>query len=60
MSDKVRVLRILEYVGDRDWVESTLAEAHVPMNGMFKNKKGCMIKSAIVDQFPEILDKEQD
>ena len=56
MSDIVRVLRILEYVGEREWVEDTLKKGSVPINGMKKvNNKNC-IKSATVDGFPEILE----
>lgn len=31
--DKVRVVRILEYIGDREWVENTLSKSIVPVNG---------------------------
>jgi hypothetical protein len=61
MEDKVRVLRIIEYVGDRKWVELTLNQGNVPMDGIkefhshdhpeIKN----VIKSCLVDKFPEIL-----
>ena len=61
MSDKVRVLRIIEYVGDREWVEMTLKQSSIPNDGVkefhshnhpeYKN----IIKSAIIDEFPEIL-----
>ena len=64
MAEKVRVLRILEYVGDREWIESTLKNNSIPLNGVrelhshdhpeWKN----VIKSATIDQFPEILEKE--
>jgi hypothetical protein len=61
----VRVLRILEYVGERDWVEDTLARGSVPANGTSAHHTGTrnIIKSAIIDQFPEVLSKvenEQD
>jgi len=49
--DTVRVLRIIEYVGDRDWVENTLEKS---INGTKSFKKG-VIKSAIIDNFPNIL-----
>ena len=57
MGERVRVLRILEYVGDREWVEDTLKRSSVPLNGTsFKNTgKNNIIKSAIIDQFPEVL-----
>jgi len=34
MKDKVRVLRIIEYVGDREWVENTLKQNSIPMDGV--------------------------
>jgi len=30
MSDIVRVLRIIEYVGEREWVENTLKKGSIP------------------------------
>ena len=58
MNDIVRVLRILEYVGEREWVEETLKKGNVPASGIkVVNKTDC-IKSALIDNFPEILNKE--
>lgn len=57
--ETVRVLRILEYVGDREWVENTLKQSLVPINGVREIGKGNMIKSALIDQFPEILNKNE-
>lgn len=60
--EKVRVLRILEYVGDREWVENTLKNGSVPANGTseyFSGKEN-IIKSAIIDGFPEILSSNDD
>lgn len=57
MSDKVRVLRILEYVGDREWVEECLKGSVVPLNGQKQLNNGNIIKSALIDNFPEILIK---
>ena len=63
MTEKIRVLRILEYVGDREWIEDTLRQSSIPNEGAkdfgshshpeYKNT----IKSCIIDKFPEILDK---
>lgn len=55
--EKVRVLRIIEYVGERDWVEETLKFSSVPLNGTKHINKSNVIKSAIIDTFPELLDK---
>lgn len=63
--DIVRVLRILEYVGPRSWVEQTLARTAVPLNGQAPNgrlaapwTKG-VIRSAMLGSFPEILERAQ-
>ena len=50
--DKVRVLRILEYTGDRDWVEETISKS---IQGKVTTPRGT-IKAVTIDSFPEILD----
>jgi hypothetical protein len=56
--DIIRVLRILEYVGPRDKVEDTLKRCMVPINGSRGyGEQGVTIHSAIVGNFPEILNK---
>ena len=57
MSEKVRVLRMLEYFGDRKWVEETLANSGVPLNGVSPNwsKDGGHIKSGMIGAFPEVI-----
>ena len=56
MSDIVRVLRIIEYVGEREWVENTLKKGSIPADGTkkFSSNEGS-IKSCLVDKFPEII-----
>ena len=58
--DQVRVLRILEYVGDRKWVEETLAKGSVPTNGQRSIGTAGVIKSAILGEFPEILESKEE
>jgi hypothetical protein len=58
--DIVRVLRILEYVGPRDWVETTLNNNAVPTNGERRIDKNRVIRSAILGSYPEILEQQQD
>jgi hypothetical protein len=60
MSDIVRVLRILEYVGDREWVETTLMRTAVPANGEHRINNVCTIRSAIIGQYPEILETKSE
>lgn len=59
MSEKVRVLRISEYVGDKEWVENTLKNGSVPADGtkMVDSHGKNMIKSCLIDKFPEILEE---
>ena len=61
--DKVRVLRILEYVGDRQWVENQMNKGGVPMIGQkafgVDGLKG-IIKSTVIDQFPEVVEKVEE
>jgi len=59
MADIVRVLRILEYVGDREWVETTLMRTAVPCNGEHKINDNCRIRSAVIGQYPEILEQKE-
>lgn len=54
--DKVRVLRVLEYVGDRKWVEETLSRSSVPLNGVKRIDNANSIKSSVLDYFPETVD----
>jgi hypothetical protein len=56
--DKVRVLRILEYVGTREWVEKTLENNSVPLNGTKIVGTEGVIKSAIVSDFPEKIEEQ--
>jgi len=56
MTDIVRVLRILEYVGPREHIEHTLAIGAVPTNGE-RRYGNSIIRSAIIGQYPEILER---
>lgn len=57
MTDIVRVLRILEYVGPREWVETTMQKNAVPSNGCYQVDKDKFIRSAVIGQYPEILER---
>ncbi|HID0768080.1 TPA: hypothetical protein ACXDAZ_002609 [Clostridium botulinum] len=54
MAEKVRVLRIMEYVGDREWVENTLKKGSIPADGS-KCFGDRVIKSCLIDKFPEVF-----
>lgn len=56
MSDKVKVMRILIYEGNREWVENTISMSSVPLNGTKELGDDNKIKSAIMEQFPEIIE----
>lgn len=54
----VRVLRLLEYVGERTWVEDTLERSGVPLNGTSPNwGRNCSgyIRSGMIGNFPEVV-----
>jgi hypothetical protein len=53
----VRVLRVIEYVGDREWVEDTLKRGAVPANGEKVVSDINSIKSATIGQYPEVLNR---
>lgn len=55
MEDQVRVIRILEYVGSRGWVEEALKMAAVPLNGTRRITGDTYINSALLGTFPEIM-----
>lgn len=52
MADKVRVTRLIQYVGDRDWVEDQLRRS---IQGSKVLPKG-IITVATLDDFPGYLD----
>lgn len=56
MTDIVRVLRILEYVGPRSDVERNLVVNAVPANGQQKFGS-VLIRSAVIGQYPEIMEQ---
>lgn len=49
--DKVRVLRVVEYIGTREWVERTVARS---LHGTMVLKDG-EIRAATVGAYPEVL-----
>jgi len=59
--EKVRVLRVIEYVGDRDWVEKQVAQS---IQGEKRITRGNItigvIKVATLGTYPEVLEKESD
>jgi hypothetical protein len=52
MEDRVRVLRLVEFVGPRSWVEQQVARS---LHGTRIVKDGCEIRCATVGDYPEIL-----
>lgn len=53
--ETIRVLRVLEYVGDRNWVEYTLSKSHVKGSTRF-GRRG-VIKSSVIGEFPEVMER---
>lgn len=62
--EKVRVLRVIEYVGPRKWVEATLARSIHGTMKFYPEGGPAEIRAATVDQFPGVLgpelEKEED
>ena len=54
----VRVLRLLEYVGDRQWVEQAIAKRGV--KGTYDVGYRGHINEAIIGEFPEAVKNEHD
>ena len=54
--DRVRVIRVLEYEGPRDWVEQTLSK-NVMKGSCTFNNGSCVIREAIVGDFPAVVEE---
>lgn len=52
--DIVRVLKIVEYVGPRSWIEKTLEHS---IQGTINISPSGTIKTAIIGSYPEILNR---
>ncbi len=53
--DRVRVLRLLEYEGPRDWIEAALAQRGV--KGTKDLGNGCVIREGIIGDFPVVVEE---
>jgi hypothetical protein len=49
--EKVRVLRILEYVGTQDFIQNCIDHTGVPWEGTRVDLKGNVIKAAVLDKY---------
>lgn len=59
MTDRVRVLRVLEYEGPRDWVENTLANNAVKGEKRFhKGGELYVIRESIIGETPAVLERD--
>ena len=56
MSDIIRVLRVVEYTGDRSVVEETVSRS---IHGEHKSR-GMIIRVATIGTYPEILEDADD
>ena len=56
--DRVRVIRVLEYEGPRDWVEACLTARTV--KGTKDCGSGCVIREAIVGDFPAVVEETRE
>jgi hypothetical protein len=55
MADIVRVTRIIQYVGEREWVEKTVSNS---VHGTKVLPNGCLINAVTLNEFPEALTLE--
>jgi hypothetical protein len=58
--EQIRVFRILEYTGPREWVEETLDTGSVPQNGewfAFERPNGMRIRSATIGTWADLFNK---
>ena len=59
MSDLVRVLRIIEYTGEREAVEAAVAKSLHGEKRLVNGKNfGLIIRAATIGTYPEILEVE--
>ena len=54
MTERVRVLRLIEYTGDREWVERTVSRS-IKGTLIVNESKGQMIRAVSLGDFAEIL-----
>lgn len=57
--DRVRVIRVLEYEGPREWVEQTLSKNVIKGTCTFNNGS-CFIREAILGDFPAVVEEEKE
>lgn len=57
MSQKVRVLRLLEYYGDREWIERQFGSHNLHGTKILAN--GNQIRECILGQFPIPLSEDE-
>jgi hypothetical protein len=55
----LRVLRLLEYVGDDVWLRKQLARTGVPLIGEHSFEDGALIRSGVVGLWPGTLTAEE-
>lgn len=60
MQERVRVLRVIEYVGPRKWVEATLARSIHGTMKLYPEGGPAEIRTATVGRFPEALEPESE
>ncbi len=53
MTDRIRVLRVLEYEGPREWVEKQVSQRQVKGDRIFHGH--CIIRESIIGETPAVL-----
>ena len=57
--DRVRVIRIVEYDGDRDWVEKTVAKS-IQGTKVIEGTRNMTIRAVTLGTYPEIMKEKKD
>ena len=56
--DKIRVLRIVEYVGPREMVERQVAASIHGLRRFYRVGEEMQVRAATIGEYPEILEQE--
>lgn len=55
---RYRILRVLEYVGDREWIDEQIAKRGIKGSFVLPNKRG-LIREAIIGDVAELWFKDE-
>jgi len=53
------ITRVLEYRGSQEWLESTLSNSRIPIQGVKQMQNGMFIKSGVIIWQPDAITEQQ-